>query len=74
MLTHDVRALNHILTHSAEYQKPAFARRTLAAVLGEGVPHWLKRSSRTIELTSQKGVLFTEGAQTVQFSGVCRGY
>ncbi|RPD78482.1 cytochrome P450 [Lentinus tigrinus ALCF2SS1-7] len=35
--TLDTRALNHILTHSAEYQKPRAARRNLARILGEGV-------------------------------------
>ncbi|KAH9886197.1 cytochrome P450 [Cubamyces lactineus] len=35
--TTDTRALNHILTHSAEYQKPEDARRNLARILGRGV-------------------------------------
>ncbi|KAI0364501.1 cytochrome P450 [Pilatotrama ljubarskyi] len=35
--TIDTRALNHILTHSAEYQKPEGARRNLARILGKGV-------------------------------------
>ncbi|KAI0668208.1 cytochrome P450 [Trametes maxima] len=35
--TLDTRALNHILTHSAEYQKPEGARRSLAKIVGEGV-------------------------------------
>lgn len=33
----DTRALNHILTHSAEYQKPEGARNNLAQILGKGV-------------------------------------
>ncbi|TFK89337.1 cytochrome P450 [Polyporus arcularius HHB13444] len=35
--TLDTRALNHILTHSTDYQKPSAARRNLARILGEGV-------------------------------------
>ncbi|KAI0329991.1 cytochrome P450 [Cubamyces sp. BRFM 1775] len=35
--TMDTRALNHILTHSADYQKPEDARRNLARILGRGV-------------------------------------
>ncbi|KAI0369814.1 cytochrome P450 [Pilatotrama ljubarskyi] len=35
--TLDTRALNHILTHSADYQKPEAARRNLAKIIGEGV-------------------------------------
>ncbi|KAH9885221.1 cytochrome P450 [Cubamyces lactineus] len=35
--TMDTRALNHILTHSADYQKPEDARRNLAKILGRGV-------------------------------------
>ncbi|KAI0357859.1 cytochrome P450 [Trametes cingulata] len=35
--TLDLRALNHILTHSADYQKPDGARRNLAKILGKGV-------------------------------------
>ncbi|KAI0828219.1 cytochrome P450 [Trametes gibbosa] len=35
--TIDPRALNHILTHSGDYQKPEGARRNLARILGEGV-------------------------------------
>lgn len=34
--TLDTRALNHILTHSAEYQKPPAARKNLARIVGEG--------------------------------------
>lgn len=36
LYTIDTRALNHILTHSVDYQKPIVARRNLAKVLGEG--------------------------------------
>ncbi|KAI0767221.1 cytochrome P450 [Fomes fomentarius] len=35
--TTDTRAINYILTHSAEYQKPSAARRSLAKILGKGV-------------------------------------
>ncbi|KAH9847039.1 cytochrome P450 [Lenzites betulinus] len=35
--TIDTRAMNHILTHSADYQKPEEARKNLAEILGEGV-------------------------------------
>ncbi|KAH9847038.1 cytochrome P450 [Lenzites betulinus] len=37
LFTLDARALNHILTHSADYRKPEVARRNLAKVLGEGI-------------------------------------
>ncbi|KAI0634036.1 cytochrome P450 [Trametes polyzona] len=37
LFTMDTRALNHILTHSADYQKPEAERRNLAKILGEGV-------------------------------------
>ncbi|KAI1792354.1 cytochrome P450, partial [Ganoderma leucocontextum] len=37
LFTTDTRALNHILTHSADYQKPEEDRRTLADILGRGV-------------------------------------
>ncbi|KAI0742833.1 cytochrome P450 [Daedaleopsis nitida] len=35
--TLDTRALNHILTHSVDYQKPEESRRNLAKILGKGV-------------------------------------
>ncbi|KAI9068653.1 cytochrome P450 [Trametes sanguinea] len=35
--TLDTRALNHVLTHSIDYQKPEMARRGLANLIGEGV-------------------------------------
>ena len=34
--TMDPRALNHIMTHSVDYQKPSQARRNLARILGTG--------------------------------------
>ncbi|OJT11870.1 Cytochrome P450 3A28 [Trametes pubescens] len=34
--TTDTRALNHVLTHSTDYQKPEAARRNLAKILGKG--------------------------------------
>ncbi|KAI0330002.1 cytochrome P450 [Cubamyces sp. BRFM 1775] len=37
LLTSDTRVINHVLTHSADYQKPEQARRTLARLLGDGV-------------------------------------
>ncbi|KAI0357855.1 cytochrome P450 [Trametes cingulata] len=37
LFTTDTRAINHVLTHSAEYQKPAQAQRALARLLGQGV-------------------------------------
>ncbi|PIL29242.1 cytochrome P450 [Ganoderma sinense ZZ0214-1] len=37
LFTTDTRALNHIITHSADYQKPDEARRSLADILGRGV-------------------------------------
>ena len=35
--TLDTRAINHILTHSTDYQKPESLRKGLAQLLGEGV-------------------------------------
>ncbi|KAL5498061.1 hypothetical protein ACEPAH_2992 [Sanghuangporus vaninii] len=37
LCTMDLRALNHILTHSMDYQKPPQARRNLARLLGDGI-------------------------------------
>lgn len=37
LFTMDTRALNHVLTHSSDYQKPAQVRYNLARILGEGV-------------------------------------
>ncbi|EJF55963.1 cytochrome P450 [Dichomitus squalens LYAD-421 SS1] len=37
LYTTDTRALNHIVTHSAYYQKPEQVRRSLAHILGKGV-------------------------------------
>ncbi|KAH8102301.1 cytochrome P450 [Cristinia sonorae] len=37
LYTHDERALNHIMTHSMDYQKPETARFNLTSVLGAGV-------------------------------------
>ncbi|KAH7910532.1 cytochrome P450 [Hygrophoropsis aurantiaca] len=37
LFTLDLRALNHILTHSMDYQKPEGARYGLSQILGEGV-------------------------------------
>ncbi|KAI0672471.1 cytochrome P450 [Trametes maxima] len=37
LFTIDTRAINHILTHSAEYEKPDQARRMLSSLLGKGV-------------------------------------
>ncbi|EIN07525.1 cytochrome P450 [Punctularia strigosozonata HHB-11173 SS5] len=37
LCTVDPRALNHILTHSADYQKPSLGRDILSRVVGEGL-------------------------------------
>ncbi|CDO69788.1 hypothetical protein BN946_scf184766.g33 [Trametes cinnabarina] len=37
LLATDTRAINHVLTHSAHYHKPAQAQRDLSRLLGEGV-------------------------------------
>ncbi|KAG2140907.1 cytochrome P450 [Suillus bovinus] len=37
LFTMDTRALNHILTHSNDYQKPSRVRYTLSRIFGEGV-------------------------------------
>ncbi|TDL20680.1 cytochrome P450 [Rickenella mellea] len=37
LYTVDLRALSHVLTHTAVYQKPAQARRNLSRLLGNGV-------------------------------------
>ncbi|CDO71507.1 hypothetical protein BN946_scf184910.g6 [Trametes cinnabarina] len=39
LLTTDTRAINHVLTHSALYQKPVAAQRTLSRLLGNGDQH-----------------------------------
>ncbi|KAH8102315.1 cytochrome P450 [Cristinia sonorae] len=35
--THDMKALHHVLVHSADYVKPAITRYTLSSILGPGV-------------------------------------
>ncbi|KAH7910533.1 cytochrome P450 [Hygrophoropsis aurantiaca] len=37
LFTMDLRALNHVLTHSLDYQKPEQVRYNLSQILGEGV-------------------------------------
>lgn len=37
LFTMDMRAINHILTHSVDYQKPPQARYNLARLLGDGI-------------------------------------
>ncbi|KAK7678025.1 hypothetical protein QCA50_018965 [Cerrena zonata] len=37
LYTHDMRALNHVLTHSADFQKPEETRTFLTRLLGAGV-------------------------------------
>ncbi|KAI5118119.1 hypothetical protein M0805_008028 [Coniferiporia weirii] len=37
LFTMDTRALNHVLTHSVDYQKPAQARFNLSRLLGDGI-------------------------------------
>lgn len=37
LFTMDTRALNHVLTHSSDYQKPPQVRYNLSRILGEGV-------------------------------------
>ncbi|KAF8554640.1 cytochrome P450 [Imleria badia] len=37
LFTMDTRAINHVLTHSIDYQKPSQVRYNLSQVLGEGV-------------------------------------
>ncbi|KAN0097939.1 Cytochrome P450 [Tylopilus felleus] len=37
LFTMDTRAINHVLTHSNDYQKPAQIRYTLSQILGEGL-------------------------------------
>ncbi|KIJ62084.1 hypothetical protein HYDPIDRAFT_114926 [Hydnomerulius pinastri MD-312] len=37
LFTLDTRAINHVLTHSSDYQKPSQVRYNLSQVLGEGV-------------------------------------
>ncbi|TCD69789.1 hypothetical protein EIP91_006326 [Steccherinum ochraceum] len=37
LYTHDLKALNHVLTHSTEYRKPLFTKFTLSSILGKGV-------------------------------------
>lgn len=37
LLTTDTKALNHILTHSVDYQKPTHTRLSIARLFGEGL-------------------------------------
>ncbi|KAG9318254.1 cytochrome P450 [Chiua virens] len=37
LFTMDTRAINHVLTHSSDYQKPSQVRYNLSQILGEGV-------------------------------------
>lgn len=37
LLTTDTKAINHILTHSVDYQKPENARAILLTLFGEGL-------------------------------------
>ncbi|KAF9239085.1 cytochrome P450 [Melanogaster broomeanus] len=37
LFTMDTRAINHVLTHSTDYQKPSQVRYSLSQILGEGV-------------------------------------
>lgn len=41
LCTMDVRAVNHILTHSLDYQKPEMGRKNLAKLIGEGARHYM---------------------------------
>lgn len=61
LFTMDTRALNHVLTHSSDYQKPSQVRYNLSRILGEGACQCVYCYPRvTSEIIS--GVLFVEGA------------
>jgi hypothetical protein len=55
----DTRALNHVLTHSSDYQKPPQVRYNLARILGEGAYQCVYCSPAVSDVVS--GVLFVEG-------------
>ena len=58
----DTRAINHILTHTNDYQKPSQVRYALSQVLGEGgLFHHAFVYTRQLRIVL--GVLFVEGAQ-----------
>jgi hypothetical protein len=55
----DTRALNHVLTHSSDYQKPPQLRYNLARILGEGACQCVYCYPPVSDMVS--GVLFVEG-------------
>jgi hypothetical protein len=61
LCTMDLRALNHVLTHSIDYQKPAQARFNLSRLLGNGASA-ISVPPRKCKLNSiHPGILVTEG-------------
>lgn len=63
LCTLDVRALNHIIMHVDDYEKPEETRYNLSRILGEGV--WLFSLTENFLIRSI-GLLFVEGAKHKQ--------
>ncbi|KIK32221.1 hypothetical protein CY34DRAFT_101992 [Suillus luteus UH-Slu-Lm8-n1] len=59
LFTMDTRALNHVLTHSSDYQKPPVVRYNLARIFVEGAYQCVHCSPAVSDIVS--GVLFVEG-------------
>ena len=66
--TTDTRALNHILTHSTQYQKPEAARRNVAKLLGEGVLFTEGEGSRAVHADNRQADVRTR-SRTAQTTG-----
>lgn len=71
-MTGDLRAINHILTHSTDYQKPGMARHSLGRLIGEGTLVILtdfcpdvRSNIDEYPLVSYTGVLVTEGNKLI---------
>ncbi|OBZ67964.1 Cholesterol 24-hydroxylase [Grifola frondosa] len=62
LCTMDTRALNHILTHSNEYQKPEHARGNLARILGKAQIRELTEIfvEKAIQASAAQGVLLCD--------------
>ena len=71
----DTRAINHVLTHSSDYQKPSQVRYNLSQLFGEGglIPRMAPVRARQPRVI---GVLFVEGTQHRQQVGIflCPGW
>ena len=62
-MTKDFRAVNHVLTHSMDYEKPMEGRKALARFLGDGEFTWVDTTTfpKCLNVHSFVGILVTEG-------------